>query len=285
MKIVSVLNHKGGVGKTTFTGSCAQALALTGFRVLAIDNDGQHNLSTMLGTGGCTPDIRDVYRTEDPDAVSVFLRSIRSTGIPDLHIVTSQAGLADADIRRRDFLRECIVTCRLERFYDYVLIDNAPGMGMLQEAAVCASDEIFVPTELKLFAVDGISEMQRLLTARFPAGPFITKIIPQFYRDTISQNSYRAALEKLYPGRVTRTGIPVDSVFDELVVEKKILFLHRLYSRAAAYYLKVMYEVFDLDEKMTWETLVLKRKRRMREEAVARLMKMRQNKENANSEK
>ena len=44
MKIISVLNHKGGVGKTTFTGSVAQALSLLGFRVLAADNDSQHNL-------------------------------------------------------------------------------------------------------------------------------------------------------------------------------------------------------------------------------------------------
>ena len=58
MKIVSIIIHKGGVGKTTFTGSVAQALALVGFRVLAIDNDSQHNLSTMLGVGVQSPSIR-----------------------------------------------------------------------------------------------------------------------------------------------------------------------------------------------------------------------------------
>ena len=61
MKIISVLNHKGGVGKTTFTGSTAQALAIVGFRILCIDNDSQHNLSSLLGVGIKTPGIREVY--------------------------------------------------------------------------------------------------------------------------------------------------------------------------------------------------------------------------------
>jgi len=61
MKMVSIINHKGGVGNTTFTGSTAQALALIGFRILAIDNDNQHNLSSMLGVGVKNPNIRDVY--------------------------------------------------------------------------------------------------------------------------------------------------------------------------------------------------------------------------------
>ena len=276
MKTVSVLNHKGGVGKTTFTGCVGQALALTGFRVLTIDNDSQHNLSTMLGTGIHFPDICALYRSTPDDAPATLLKAIRKTEIPDLHIITSQSGLLDEDIGNSDILRAAIEASDLQRFYDYVLIDNAPGMGRIQEAAIKASDEIFVPTELKQFAVDGIAQMEEMLTNRFSNSARITKIIPNFYKDTKRQNSFLAALNTLFCGRVCATPIPADSVFDELVTENKVLFLYRLSSKGAAYYLKVIHELFNLDENQVWETMVEKKKQRMSEDARQRFFQRRQ---------
>jgi chromosome partitioning protein len=272
MKIVSVLNHKGGVGKTTFTGCTAQALSLVGFRVLAIDNDSQHNLSTMLGAGVCSPNIRDVYRAASGDAAGVFLKSIRTTELPGLHMVTSTGALCDADAAGMHALRQCLDSCDLARFYDFILIDNAPGMDRLQIVSVYACNEIFVPTELRQFAVDGIVEMEKTLSRDHPSGGRITKIIPNFYRDTLRQNSFLAALRRLFPGRVTATPIPVDAVFDELVTENKILFLHRLASRGAAYYLKLIHELFDLDEKKVWEMMLEKRDERRSEDARERYL-------------
>jgi len=259
MKIVSVLNHKGGVGKTTFTGSTAQALALVGFRVLAIDNDSQHNLSTMLGLGVQSPSIRDVFLTPFEEAPKVFLKSIRKTELIDLHCITAPSDLCDADVADLRFLRECMTACTLERFYDFILIDNAPGMDRLQASAIIASDEIFVPTELKQFAVDGIVEMEKILAGRFPDCATITRIIPNFYRDTIRQKSFIHALQKLFPGKVTKTAIPIDPVFDEMITEGKILFLHRFASKGAAFYLKLIHELFDLEEEKVWEMVMEKR--------------------------
>src|SRR5271157_1436327 len=136
MKTVAVLNHKGGVGKTTFAGCTAQALSLVGFRVLALDNDSQHNLSTMLSTGACSPSIRDVYRAPLETAPAMFLRAIRQTGLASLHIVTSSRELCDADVPNVRFLRQALDACDLSRFYDYILIDNAPGMDRLQMSSV-----------------------------------------------------------------------------------------------------------------------------------------------------
>jgi chromosome partitioning protein len=270
MKRVAVCNHKGGVGKTTLTGSIAQALALCGFRVLAIDNDSQHNLSALLGTGVHSPNIRDVYRSSGADAAGLLLRSIRKTEIADLHVITAPTDLREADIRNIAFLGECLDKCNLERFYDYLLIDNAPGLDRLQAAALHAVDELFVPTELKQFAVNGIVEMERVLQERFPAAPRITKIVPTFYRNTKRQNSFLLALQTMFPGRVTATAIPLDPVFDEIITEGKILFLHRLTSKGAAYCLKLMHELFNLDEDFVWENMLEKRRLRQRDEARQR---------------
>jgi chromosome partitioning protein len=277
MKTVSILNHKGGVGKTTFTGTTAQALALVGFKVLVIDNDSQHNLSTMLGLAVQSPNIRDVYLSALREAPERFFKTIRETDVPDLHCVTSPAGLCDADVSDTDFLKQCLDACRLERFYDFVLIDNAPGMDRLQAASIIACHEIFVPIELRQFAVDGIVEMDKMLLANFPHSGKITRIIPNFYRDTIRQKSFVAALQKLFPGKVTKTSIPLDPVFDEVITEGKILFLHRLSSKGAAYYLKLIHELFDLDEEKVWEMVIEKRNDRRSNEARQRFWEAKNN--------
>ena len=276
MQTVSILNHKGGVGKTTFTGCIAQALALCGFRVLVIDNDSQHNLSAMFGCGVQSPNIRDVYRANGRDALHTFLKTIRKTEINDLHIITAPNVLSESDIRDSLQLKNCITSCRLDQYYDYILIDNAPGMDRLQAVSINASDEIFVPTELKQFAIDGIVEMEKILIHRFPACSGISKIIPNFYKNTKRQNTYIAALNTLFPGKVTKTVIPADSVFDELITEEKILFLHRLYSRGAAFYLKIMHELFNLDEGEVWEKMLEKRRQRLSEDARERFFKRRE---------
>lgn len=271
MKTIAVLNHKGGVGKTTFCGSTAQALALIGFKVLVIDNDSQHNLSSMLGVGVKSPNIRDVYISDKSSAPSQLLKSVRKTDITGLHIISSCRDLSDSDVPFNAHLKNTLQTCNLARFYDYLLIDNAPGIDHLQASAIIAADEIFVPTELKQFAVDGIAEMELTLRERYPDGARITKIVPNFYKNVKRQNSFIAALSKLFPGRVTETAIPFDSVFDELVTDNKILFLHRLYSKGAACYIKLVHELFNLDEETVWEQVKGKRDTKIKDDARKRL--------------
>lgn len=273
MKVVTILNHKGGVGKTTFCGNTAQALALSGFRVLVIDNDSQHNLSSMFGLKPQNPNIRDLYISKKKEQAKTLLKCIRKTEIENLHIITSSSILCDSDIEDTISLKRALELSSIERFYDYLLIDNAPGMDRLQATAINASNMIFVPTELKQFAIDGIVEMESALKSRFNFTNGITKIIPNFYRNVKRDNTFISALNKLFPERITKTVIPIDGVFDELVTEGKILFIHRLYSKGAAYYIKLMHELFSLNEDDLWENMLTKRKERFSLEARERLLK------------
>ena len=272
MKTVAILNHKGGVGKTTFSGCTAQALSLIGFKVLAIDNDSQHNLSSLLGLKVMSPNIRDIYKSDTQSAPSIFLRSIRKTELSNLHLITSCRDLCDSDVPDVRHLHQTMTACKLERFYDFILIDNAPGMDHLQASSILASDEIFTPIELRQFAVNGLVEMDQTLTSRYPEAARITKIVPNFYRSTIRQNTFLSALKRLFPDKVTQTTIPVDPVFDEVVTDNKILFLHRLYSKGAAYYLKLVHELFNLDEDDIWEKIIEKRKHHKSQMARKRLL-------------
>jgi chromosome partitioning protein len=276
MRTVSVLNYKGGVGKTTLSACTAQALALTGFRVLTVDNDPQHNLSYMLGASVEKPTIRDVYQANSiGTAGRVFLESIRKTSVANLDVVPSSHDLSVWDIRDPYMLQKCFAYLKLEQFYDYIIIDNSPGMDIIQESAIHASGEIFVPTELSQFALNGIHDMQEMLERRFRNECPISKIIPNFYRDIKAHDAFLLTLQESFPGKVTKTAIPFDSVFDTLVKEGKILFIHRLSSKAAAYYLKLMHELFDLEEEKTWTMVLDKRKEQLGNEARGRLIKMR----------
>ena len=116
-----------------------------------------------------------------------------------------------------------------------------------------------------------------MLASNFPHSGKISRIIPNFYRDTIRQKSFVAALQKLFPGKVTQTAIPLDPVFDEVITEGKILFLHRFSSKGAAYYLKLIHELFDLDEEKVWEMVMEKRNDRRRDEARQRFWEAKNN--------
>lgn len=270
MRVISVLNYKGGVGKTTFTVSTCQALALTGFRVLAIDNDGQHNLSLLLGKQIYRPNIRDVYISSLGNSAKYFMQSIRETGLKNLHLISSQNGLYSSEIKDPFILQKTMLYNTLYKYYDYVLIDNGPGLDILQEASIHASDEIFMPTELTYFAVNGIDDMHSILSDKFRNSCPITKIIPNFYKNTKAQNKYLNELKELYPQKVTNTTIPFDSTFDLCMKDGKTLFIHKLYSKAAAYYLKLIHELFNLDENSTWQQVMENRRKLISTEARKR---------------
>ncbi|KMQ51761.1 Chromosome (plasmid) partitioning protein ParA [Chitinispirillum alkaliphilum] len=274
MKILSVLNYKGGVGKTTFTINVSQALALVGFRVLAIDNDSQHNLSLLFDNDVVYPNIRDVYRCSVGMAGKNLLGAIHETGIENFHVITSHPLLSSGDIKDPYILQKAIVFSSLHRFYDFILIDNSPGIDIVQEASVHAADEIFIPTELSYFALNGIEEMHRVLREKFRNECSVTKIIPNNFKNTNRQKQYLKDLTKKYPDKVTDTLIPYDPVFDFCIKEGKTLFIHRLYSKAAAYYLKLIHELFGLDVNQTWDQVRYKRNKKLRSEARERFFKM-----------
>jgi len=271
MRTIAVLNYKGGVGKTTFSISVSQALAMSGFRVLAIDNDSQHHLSLVLDEDRQrTLSIRDIYRSSVGIAGKKLLDSIVGTKLRNFHIIPSHAELSGHDIKDPHILEKAIEYCSLNRFYDFIMIDNSPGIDILQETALHAADAIFVPTELSYFAVNGIIELHRILEKRFKGCCGITKIIPNAYKGTNRQNEYLEALQELYPDKITQTLIPYDMVFDACMKEQKTLFVHKLFSKAAAHYLKLIHELFDLDEKKVWEQVCDVKQSHLRSEARQR---------------
>lgn len=162
LRIITVANQKGGVGKTTTTITVGAALAELEYRVLIIDLDPQGNASTGLGINS-----RDLEST----IYDVLLRDeklencIEPTSIKNLFIAPSNLDLAGADIElvsemgREQRLKKAIDAIIDQ--YDYILLDCPPSLGLLTVNGLTAASEIFVPIQCEYFALEGLGQLLR----------------------------------------------------------------------------------------------------------------------------
>lgn len=161
MKIISIFNQKGGVGKTTTNINLAAYLALKGQKVLVIDIDPQGNTSSGLGI-----DKENVRLTTNELLLSDEIINdmiIPISNIDDLYIVPSNMELAGADLElgymeNREFiLKEKLKALNIE--FDFIVIDCPPSLGLLTINALTASDSVLIPMQCEYYALEGISQL------------------------------------------------------------------------------------------------------------------------------
>ncbi len=155
MKVIAILNHKGGTGKTTSSLNIGAGLAKLNKKVLLIDIDPQTNLSEGLG-------VRNVER-------SIYQSIKEETALPILNItenldlVPSSIDLLAAELEMVSrFGREIIIKKLLNPIksdYDYIVLDCPPAMGMLTINAIVASDTLLIPLEAEFYSYTGIDKL------------------------------------------------------------------------------------------------------------------------------
>ena len=157
-KTISVLNQKGGVGKTTSAVNIASFLAITETPVLIIDMDPQGNASTGLGVGNQKLTIYDILINNKN-----INSAIQKTEIDFLEIIPSNSQLAGAEIELVSmFTRETILKQIIQNVvgkYKYIIIDCPPSLGLLTINALTASDSIIIPIQCEYYALDGLSQL------------------------------------------------------------------------------------------------------------------------------
>lgn len=164
MEIISVVNQKGGVGKTTTCMNLAASLAVIKKKVLIIDMDPQGNASTGLGIDSSN---------RDTNIYNVLLGqhhikdAIMKTKIKNLYIIPSTVDLAAAELDLKEFdSREFILQSalsKLEGIFDYIIIDCPPSLGLLTVNALSASHELIIPMQCEFFSMEGLSHLLRTI--------------------------------------------------------------------------------------------------------------------------
>lgn len=159
-RIISLLNQKGGVGKTTTTVNIGAAMARAGRRVLLIDLDPQSNLSLHFGVEDDPDQPGALHLFTDPAlAIGKTIRRAR-TGL-DFIPATTQMALVEGDFANREGM-QTILKDRLApvlRKYDAVLIDCPPSLGVLSVNALVASHEVYVPMQAHYLALRGLEKL------------------------------------------------------------------------------------------------------------------------------
>jgi len=157
-RIISLLNQKGGVGKTTTTVNLAAALASQNYKVLVIDLDPQTHLGLHFGVADAANSVYDLLMDDD-----ITIADTLCTARKNIDLVTSEVDLAAAESElasqtdRHDLLSRKL-TPVVDK-YDYILIDCPPSLGLLTINALAASKEIIVPMQTHFLALQGVSRL------------------------------------------------------------------------------------------------------------------------------
>ena len=159
-RVISIVNQKGGVGKTTTAINLSSCIAVAEKRVLLIDIDPQANASSGLGVR-LEEEEYSIYEVilSDADIRSTIVK----TNVPHLDVLPSNIHLVGAEVELVDVAdREKKLKSAIQYIkddYDYIFIDCPPSLGLLTLNALSASDSVLIPIQCEYYALEGLSQL------------------------------------------------------------------------------------------------------------------------------
>ena len=168
-RIISVINQKGGVGKTTTVINLAAGLSMKGKKILVIDLDPQGNATTGLGLSNTTDSETTIYSVLN--GKKKISDVIQQTKFNNLNLITSNVDLSGLEVEtagdsRRAFKLKDELTSILndsKPLYDYIIIDCPPSLSLLTIMALVASDALVVPLQTEFFALEGLTQLMKTI--------------------------------------------------------------------------------------------------------------------------
>ncbi len=212
-RIISVVNQKGGVGKTTTAINLGAYLAEAGKFVLIVDLDPQANATSGIGVDFQTIE-RGVYEAVLGD---VSMKEIvQPTAHDTLRIAPATPALAGLNVelvpmeRREHRLRDSLLEIRHD--YDYILIDCPPTLGLITLNGIVAADEVLIPVQAEYFALEGLGQLLEtvnLVKDRIrPEVNILGAVLTMYDGRTKLSEDVLQELYKYFPNNIFRSVVP-----------------------------------------------------------------------------
>ncbi|MCF6365663.1 MAG: ParA family protein [Bacteroidales bacterium] len=248
-RIISVSNHKGGVGKTTSVVNIGAGLASHGRKVLLIDLDPQANLTISYGLSESENHIYDAYTNGNG------LKPISVRENIDMIPASSNLAIAEIELKSEENKENSIAKLiePLKGKYDYIIIDCPPSLGLLTLNAFAASTEVIIPIQPHFLAVKGLAkiiEVVNNIKANVNrkveiSGVFVT----MFDKRKILHKDVLDTIVMYFDDRVFKTKVRTNIALAEAPAVGQDIFEYDNNSNGAFDYRRIVQEVIDMEEK------------------------------------
>jgi chromosome partitioning protein len=245
--IISVVNQKGGVGKTTTVINFSAAIAHFGKKVLLIDLDPQANASSGLGVEDRSKGIYEILSEQiNP---SEGLKEIKS----NFWLIPANQNLAGANIElvnlpeREKFLAKALAKLPIQ--FDYIFIDNPPSLGLLTVNSLVAADKVLIPVQAEYYALEGLSQLLNTINLvrenLQPNLDILGALITMFDEKFQLSREVWEELYKYFPNKIFRTVIPRHIKLAEAPSFGKTILEYAPYSKGAKAYKRLAKEFLN----------------------------------------
>lgn len=217
MKIISIINQKGGIGKTTTALNMAAGLGIKNKKVLLIDIDSQANLTRGIGIDNDYPnyDVYDLIISKDLNPKKLILK----TTTKNVDVVPSSMGLAGIEIQlvKDNRIEELIFLPFIEKIkkeYDYVIFDCPPALGLMSKNALSISNSLIIPMQADYFSLEGLSQLLETISIvkkRYNRKLYIDGILLTKFNKRINfSKEIEKELNIFFKDKILKTRIPIN---------------------------------------------------------------------------